>query len=430
MNASSEGSNLTNNNSSGWRAMLRYRIMLVFFAPVIISFTLIQAIKLGSFRYFIQRFGITPRFTSGIDVWIHAASVGEVFASLPLVKSIHAQFPNKKLLLTTTTATGAKVVAQQHLANTEHCYLPLDFSISVKLFLNKIKPKCAIIMETEIWPNLFRLSSHYQIPVITVNGRLSQRTMHVKPWIKNLYASTLSFSALILSRSDNDSKAYIALGADPDKVKTIGNIKFSIELTLPSDGPIDIKRPYILAASTHDNEEFLIARVWQEIGPQLDNYLLVIAPRHPQRLENILQQLEPLKLNLSIRSRGQAITKNTNIYIADTVGELVQFMKNATIVFMGGSLAATGGHNVIEPAWLGKAMVFGPHMYNFDDESQLLLNNDAAIQIKDTEQLKTTLLSLIQDETRRVKLGRNALRLVEAQKDTAQRYVKELQKYI
>ena len=430
MNTSSEDSSGTKQNSRAWRAMLRYRIMLVFFAPIIIIFTLIQATKANSVRYFIQRIGIVPRFTPDIDVWIHAASVGEVFAAIPLIKTIHANFPNKQLLLTTTTTTGAITIEQQKLANTQHCYLPLDFSVSVSLFLKRINPHCAVILETEIWPNLFRLCHRYQIPVVTVNGRISHRTLHVKPWIKRLYTTTLSYSSLILSRSDNDSKSYIALGANPDKVKTIGNIKFSAEVAVPANSHIDIKRPYILAASTHDNEEFQLAQLWLKRPEQLKQYLLIIAPRHPQRLEKILGQLGPLNLNVAIRSLKQNVTDQTEIYIADTVGELMRFMHSASLIFMGGSLVPIGGHNILEPAWLGKTILFGPYMNNFEDESRLLLDNDAAVQVQDTQQLEKQLLDLTQDAMRRHKLGRNALRLVEAQKDIAQRYLTELQKYI
>jgi len=430
MNTSSEHSNVNKQDSSAWHTLLRYRVMLVFFAPIIVIFTLIQAFKTGNFRYFVQRCGYVPRMTPNIDVWIHAASVGEVFAAIPLIKSIHSQYPNKKMLLTTTTTTGADTVAQQKLANTQHCFLPLDFTVSVTLFLKRINPHCAVILETEIWPNLFRLCHRKQIPVITVNGRLSQRTLHVKTWIKNLYTTTLSYSSLILSRSDNDSKAYIALGADPEKVKTIGNIKFSAEIAIPADSHIDINRPYILAASTHDNEEFQLAQLWQKRPSPLTQYLLVIVPRHPQRLEQILGQLEPLNLNLAIRSRKQAVTDQTDIYIADTVGELVRFMKGANLIFMGGSLVPIGGHNILEPAWLGKAVLFGPHMQNFEDESQLFLDNDAAVQAKDTQQLEEQLINLTQDETQCNRLGRNALRLVEAQKDIAQRYLAQLKPYI
>ena len=209
--------------------LLRYRLILFILSPVLLGFSVFQAIKHQSLKYLLQRLGITNRFPAPIDVWIHAASVGEVNAALPLINAIQNHYPKIIILLTTTTPTGARIIQLKNLQNIYHCFLPLDYSACVSLFLNHVKPRCVIVMETEIWPNLFRLCHKNNIALYTVNGRLSQRTLNTKQWIKSLYASTLQYSTRIMTRSDNDSKAYIALGADSEKVKTIGNIKFAMQ---------------------------------------------------------------------------------------------------------------------------------------------------------------------------------------------------------
>ena len=217
--------------SSNERAsFLRYRLILFFLTPVLIGYTFIQALKNRSIRYFFQRLGIHYGVTASVDIWIHAASVGEVNATIPLIHAIHNRFPNITIMITTTTPTGARVAQSKKLPKVHHCYLPLDYTICVSAFLNHIRPRCLIVMETEIWPNLYRLCHKNNIALYTVNGRLSQRTLNTSQWIRSLYALTLRYSTLILTRSDNDSKAYVALGADNDKVKTVGNIKFAISL--------------------------------------------------------------------------------------------------------------------------------------------------------------------------------------------------------
>ena len=407
-------------------SLLRYRLILIILFPVLIGFTVFQTIKYRSFKYLLQRLSISTGSHDKIDVWIHAASVGEVNAAIPLIQAITKLDPSAAILMTTTTPTGARVIQTQRIPNTRHCYLPLDYAIFVSSFLNKTQPRCAIIMETEIWPNLFRLCYKNRISLYLVNGRLSHRTLNTTQWVKSLYASTLQYPTLILTRSDRDTKAYIALGAPAEKVKTIGNIKFAMQFNAPATHNQFTNRPYLLAASTHNDEELQIASLWSANREKFTHHLLVIAPRHPQRLNKILNQLQSLEFNIAIRSRNDQVTDQTDIYIVDTIGELMEFMNNAQLVFMGGSLVPVGGHNVIEPANLAKAMVFGPYMANFENEVQLLLNHHAAIQVENARQLLMPFSELLQDERKRSQLGKKARELVEKQKNIADRYAAEI----
>jgi len=411
---------------------LRYQLILIILLPVLIVYTLILSLKFRSLTYFLQRLGIFSQPSKTIDIWIHAASVGEVNAAIPLITAIREKHPNKSILVTTVTPTGATLFKNKLITNTLHAYLPIDYPRLILSLIQHYRPKCALIMETEIWPNLFRTCYRSHIPLCTVNGRLSRKTLDTKGWIRSLYRSTLQYSSRILTRSDNDTKSYIALGADPDKVKTIGNIKFSVDLATPEQTLNKIHRHYILAASTHADEERLIATLWKERNfKQLTgNKLLIIAPRHPNRLNDILGQLNRTKLDIAIRSREDKITDNTDIYIADTVGELTGFMANADIVFMGGSLVPVGGHNVIEPAALGKVIVFGPYMENFENEAELLLSFNAAIQVESIDQLGDALADALRNPDKYAKMAQNAKQIIEQQQDTANRYVESLDEFI
>jgi 3-deoxy-D-manno-octulosonic-acid transferase len=412
------------------RGFLRYQAILVVLFPVLLIYTAYQAFKYQSWHFFLQRVGVFSRPKRPVDIWLHTASVGEVNASLPLIKEIQKKYPEKTVLVTTTTPTGAKVLTQKKLTNTIHQYLSIDYRFMVSNLLKHYRPKCVLIMETEIWPNLFRLCYNRNIPLCTVNGRLSRRTLDTTGWIRSLLKSTLQYSSLILTRSDNDSKAYIALGANPDKVKTIGNIKFSVETAITGKTKLDLARPYVLAASTHASEELMIASLWKDRELKNSGQLLVVVPRHPQRLNDILAQLQELNLDLAVRSRNDTISNNTDIYIADTIGELIDFMAGADIIFMGGSLVPIGGHNVLEPAALGKPMVFGPYMENFASEAELLTGFAAAIQVDDLAQLGNTLEDAQQHPDKYSELGSNAKHIIERHKDTASRYVAELSKYM
>ncbi len=409
---------------------LRYQVLLAVSFPLLIIYTIYLAFKYRSSDYLFQRTGLFTKPDQPVDIWLHAASVGEVNAAFPLVKAIQEIFPHKKFLVTTVTQTGATVFRQRKLHNAVHQYLPLDYRFMVSRLLRKHQPKCVLIMETEIWPNLFRLCRLNNIPLCTVNGRLSNKTLDTGGWIRSLLRSALQYSSLILTRSDNDTKAYIALGADPEKTKTVGNIKFSIELDFSAKPSIDLGRPFVLAASTHSDEELTVAKLWKQKSLNKFNHLLVIVPRHPHRLKEILEQLCDHQFNIAVRSRNDNIANSTDIYIVDTVGELTGFMASAEFIFMGGSLVPIGGHNILEPAALGKPMVFGPYMENFDNEAEMLAGFGAAIQVENIEQLGDTLQDALQHSEKYAELGVKAKHIVEQYKDTASRYVAELKEYL
>lgn len=412
------------------QALKRYNLVLRLLALPAFLYTAWYTFVFRDGRYLAQRFGFRYPRLSAKPIWIHAASVGEVSAVLPLIQLLLDRQKNAPILITTFTPTGGQFVLKNLSGKVCHIYLPVDFSGAVKRFLNAVDPVCAIIMETELWPNLFSQCDERKIPLIIINGRISPRTLNAKPWLRNVYAAILKKPVAILARSEQDKSGFLKLGAPAEKVRVTGNIKFAFQEKATSPPVSDklLERPYVLIASTHEDEEKRILKVWLSI--QSRNYLLVIAPRHPKRLADILSQISGLTDQVAVRSRRDEINEHTRVYLVDTLGELTGFMANAEFIFMGGSLVKTGGHNIIEPASFGKAIVFGPHMENFSEEAALFLEHDAALQIKDEDGLADIFRHLLVSPEQCESLGENAKKLVAMQQDIAVRYLEELEPYI
>lgn len=400
---------------------LIYRFFFLILAPLILGHTLWQAIKFRDAQYLRERFGFIPRFTDK-PLWLHAASVGEVQALIPLLILIQQHYPDNTAVVSTATPTGARAI-KRFSDRISHVYLPIDWNGAVRRFLKRLNPACAIIMETEIWPHLYNQCQRRGHPVSLVNGRISARTLGAPGWLRRLYDRALGQTRAILARSAADREAFIRLGVNPERVEVIGNIKFAA--APPEAAPIALERPYVLAASTRDGEEEAIVEAWLKT-PQ-PGQLLVIAPRHPQRLPKILADLYALKLNIAVRSHGDAITDDTQIYLADTLGELPGWIAGARWVFMGGSLVDKGGQNILEPAALGKAQAFGPSMENFADEAQLLLAHGAARQVADSEQLAALMDEWRDDGQALSAMGEKARALIDERRDMAMRYFTALQ---
>jgi 3-deoxy-D-manno-octulosonic-acid transferase len=408
------------------RPLFLYRLLLRLLAPLLIIFNLWQARQAGQRRLFWQRLGFSLPSSENAPIWLHAASVGELIAAQPLIFALRKRFPQIPIVVSTVTASAAALAHQRLPNDIQHVYLAMDWPGATKRLLEQLKPRVALIMETELWPNLFRNIACQNIPLLIVNARLSQRSRNAKPWVRALYAQTLSHVSAILARSKDDADAYIKLGAAPQRVELIGNIKYAAtpQQTVQA---ITLTRPYVLAASTHDNEEQQLAQLWHNMAEKTQGRLLVIAPRHPQRRDDILKQLQ--QPHIAVRSRGDIVNADTRIYLADTLGELEAFIAGADCVFMGGSLIARGGHNILEPARLGKAVVFGAHMDNFSEETQLLLGASAAAQVADAQALQTLLSDWLEKPDKAVQMGENAARLLAQQHAVLENYLQAISQH-
>lgn len=407
------------------RQLRRYNLLLRLLALPITLYTLWQAFREKDARYLRERLGFSRPTTDLRPIWLHAASVGEVNAALPLIESLVLHYPETPLLVTTTTPSGARIATAKLPSGVRHVYFPIDWRSSAQRFFARQRPRCALIMETELWPNLYTQCSRHGVPLVIINGRLSARTRNAHPWLRRLYALCLQQAAAVLTRSEQDRLGFIALGAPRERCEFIGNIKFSAAPEAEGIEPIDLKRPYILAASTREEEEKLIVAAWKESGET--GRLLVIAPRHPKRLPQILNDLAGE--SISVRSRGEAVTDTTEIYLADTFGELPGLIAGAELVFMGGSLVPKGGQNLLEAAALGKAPLFGPHMQNFLCESEVLLSAGGAIQVADPRQLTQEFRRLLSDTTLLREMGEKARAVIEERRDITERYRKAIDRF-
>ena len=383
--------------------MLVYRFITIILSPVIFGHIVWLSIKNKQSCYFWQRLGFNYSHLPTNILWFHCASVGEVNTALPLIKNIHKKNNQLKILITTNTITGAQIVSQQNFDYLFHSYLPFDWVNSINRFLKKIQPASVYIIETEIWPNLFSCCSNINKPVSLINARLSKKTTAANKWIKSLLKHSLSKTKAIYTRSEEDKRAYLELGAPEKIVSTAGNLKLTTMLNNTSHKHSSlVDREYVLFASTHKDEELLLYKVWKTLNR---DELLIIAPRHPERSTSIIKQLNIE--NIAIRSKGDAITEKTEVYLLDTVGELKNYFSDTKLVVMGGSFVPIGGHNILEPASFNKAIITGPYMDNFKEELKMMQTYNAIVQTTSENELKKYLQKILEEKSYRDSLISN-----------------------
>lgn len=394
--------------------MFAYRLLTIVLSPLIFFHLLWKSRRLHQPKFLWQRLAMDIDHVPRGCTWFHCASVGETNAVLPLVQELHRRNNDRHFLITTNTITGAEIIEKQNLPWLVHTYLPMDWVTTVKRFIKRVQPASLNIVETELWPNLIQLCYSHHIPVKIINGRLSKKTTLTNNWVKSVYRQTLACVSRIYVRSDMDRNLYINLGATAANVSVLGNLKYIPPTSMRIRHQETTARDYVVIASTHEGEERKITEVWNKLKrPEL----LVIAPRHPDRSSHIMKQLEEIISNVdkyvAVRSKNNPVTRDTKIYLLDSVGELTSWYPEAKLVVMAGSFIHRGGHNILEPAHFGKAIVVGPHMENFMDENKLILERDAAIQVYSIKELESVLPRLLDNEDDRKKLEQNALKAVE-----------------
>ncbi len=367
------------------------------------------------------RLGAAVETRPGAPLWIHAASVGEVNAVAPLVRALYAR--GESLLVTSFTATGYRAIERQLGDTVARAVIPLDIASLARRFIARQKPRLGLVMETELWPELLYAAASAGVPLLMVNARLSPKTTARGPRVRAWLATTLGYFARILARSARDREALIRLGARADEVIVAGNLK-----TLPdpaSEPRRLVDRDYLLLASSHDGEELH----WLKLRPAtLAGQLVVIAPRHPERGATVERELAALGLCVALRSRGEPVAADTDVYVADTLGELESLMAFARVVVMGGSFDQTGGHNLIEPARLGCATVTGPSDGNIREDIRVL--GDGVIQVGDLAQCWRVVEELLADPGRAAALGRQAQARLAAQPDVLARYLELIEPWL
>jgi 3-deoxy-D-manno-octulosonic-acid transferase len=304
-----------------------------------------------------ERFGFGRTRTRRRAIWIHAVSVGEVVAASPMVKDLRRRFPDVPVVMTTVTPTGAQRVFGLFGDEVIHSYIPYDMPGAVRRFFDRFRPRLAIIMETELWPNLYDECGRRKVPLVMANARVSPRSMkHYRRFV-SLFKETLSHGIVLAAQSQRDAERFLLLGADPERTHVVGNIKFDIGLpeSVIAEGRAlraahASDRPVWIAASTHEGEEEAVLEAHAELRGQFPDLLLILVPRHPQRFDGIAALVERHGFSCVRRSSGETCNQETGVFLGDTLGELSMFYAAADVAFVGGSLVPIGGHNLLEPA--------------------------------------------------------------------------------
>ncbi len=413
---------------------LRYLYTLAMFlvTPLLVLRLLARGVRSRPYhRRWPERFGFfdAPGFSGSL--WVHAVSVGEVNAAEPLIKALRRDYPNAPLVITTVTPTGTARVQQLFGDSVFHVYLPYDLPYAVGRFLKKIRPRLALIVETEIWPNLYFACRRRGIPLMIVNARLSERSLRGYKPLRGLLRSALRCVRVIAAQSRTDAARYRLLGATPEQVLVTGNMKF--DMPIPDGAAAEAasmrehwgrRRPVWMAASTHEGEELAVLEAHLQVLKRLPDALLLLAPRHPERFRTVEHAVRSLGFAVATRSLEGVPSGSHQVFVIDAMGQLMPFFAASDLAFVGGSLVPIGGHNVLEPAALSVPVLVGPHTFNFEEITRSLIDEGGAERVADAVQLGPAALKLLLDAAKRGRMGQAAQVVFERERGAVQRVVR------
>ncbi len=393
----------------------RYRLLAI---PLYL-FWILHALKHGlkhDFKPYLSMrfFGFAA--DNKMRVWVHASSVGEVHAVTPLVHAMMQQ--GEHILFTSFTATGYRAIRNGFADSVTSGVIPVDHFWHCRMFFRQHSIKLGLVMETELWPELLYQARRRDIDLILVNARLSQKSLNTGKFVRGLMSTTLAYFNRLLARNRQDQDALLSMGANQDRIRIVGNLKSRRSISRHRTRLID--RDYLILASSHSGEEL---QFLQTRPDELKHQLIVIAPRHPHRSASIQTQIGDLGMSYSVRSKAQPIERHTEIYLADTLGELQSLMAYARIVIMGGSFDTTGGHNLIEPASLGCAIITGPSDDNVADDIEMLGVQKGVLQVENMDACWGTIVKLLANPSQTKALGIEAQSRLARQPDMIQQYM-------
>jgi len=403
------------------QSLMRLLYTLIFYLalPLVLVRLFIRSFKAPAYRrHWAERFGVLPFTIPKKSIWIHAVSFGESVAATPLIEHLLQKHPATPIVITNTTPTGRGYIRKKFEGRLKNAYFPYDTPVTLKRFYRHANPMCLVIIETELWPNLLRFCHQHDVKTILANARLSERSAKGYARWPKLVTPMMHELSFVAAQDKAGGQRFVALGLAPEKLVVTGSIKFDLPIPEDIDQKAAVlkqilgKRPIWIAASTHEGEEKHILAAHQLIRKQCPNALLLWVPRHPERFEPVKTLCEKASLGVITRSNGKPCTKDTAVFVGDTMGEMLLFYAAAQIAFIGGSLIPIGGHNMLEAAALEVPVLTGPNVQNFTQIAKQLKEARALKVVQNSKALATEVITLFEDESQRTAMGQAGATIV------------------
>jgi 3-deoxy-D-manno-octulosonic-acid transferase len=398
-----------------------YSLLILLGTPFVLLYFALRGLRdrayLGRWS---ERFGFIPDHDKRGGILIHAASVGEFNAASPLIRALLKTYPELPLTVTSLTPTGSERVKRELGDRVFHSYIPLDLPGAVSRFLSRLRPQLIIVMETEIWPNLYLRAQRRNIPLIMANARLSARSVNRFERLSGFVHKTLQTVTWVGAQSAGDAERLVRCGTNPQRTDMTGNLKFDLtvaaslhEKSTALRARWNNQRPVLVAGSTHEADENIVIPAFVELLKNLPDALLILVPRHPERFTRTIQQAKAAGLRTELRSQGESCSEAAQCFVIDSIGELMTYYACGDVAFVGGSMGEQGGHNALEPAALGKPVLLGPNMDNAREIASQLLQCKAALRVNDQQDFCQTAEKILVNGTLRDSMGQAGQALVE-----------------
>jgi 3-deoxy-D-manno-octulosonic-acid transferase len=397
-----------------------YSLAVYLLTPFILLHFVLRGLRNRDYlRRWRERFACYRGETPAGGIVVHAVSVGEAIAAAPLIRALTERFPALPMTVTCFTPTGSDRIHALFQDRVFHVYAPLDLPGAVRRFLERVQPRLIVIMETEIWPNLFITAARRGVPVLIANARISQTSVGGYRRIRPLTRAALAQVPRIAAQSEQDAARLCDIGADPARVEVIGNLKFDLNLPpgLHQEGEVirdrwGRERPVLLAGSTHEGDEAPVIEAFRQVLESCPRALLVLVPRHTERFARAAQAARAAGLETRQLSEGAAWSPSIQCFVVDAMGELLRYYAACDVAFVGGSFDRVGGHNVLEPSALAKPVLVGPHTFNFEEITEQLVACGGARRVADAAELARAAIRLLGDPALRAQMGAAGMALV------------------
>jgi len=415
-----------------------YSILLVLATPFVLAYFALRGLRDRKYASrWRERFGFINVQGQTNGIWVHTASVGEFNAASPLIRALVKAHPGTPLIVTTLTPTGSERVRSELGDKVLHSYIPIDLYGAVNRFLSRLRPRLIIVMETEIWPNLYLHSQRSNIPLLMANARLSERSTKRFRYFSGFVKRVLQTVTWVGAQSRADADRLVMCGVNPQSIVLTGNLKFDLSVPASLDERAialrsgwGAQRPVLVAGSTHEADENIVIPAFVELLKSIPDALLILVPRYPERFARATQLAKTAGLRTELRSHGAVCSSHTQCFVIDTIGELLDYYACADVAFVGGSMGEQGGHNALEPAALGKPVLIGPNMDNAKEIAEQLLQDNAARRVTTQQDFRQAAEQILMDGALRDRMGQAGLGLVEKNKGALELTIKAIDRLL